>query len=158
MSAAFQLRDVENLLAMMERWAIAELHLNVGDAGIDLVRAAVPLADEAAASPLPYPHEVPSCMPIGENAEALTISASLVGVFHLATRGFSHGAPCVGDEVQAGKVIGMLESMHVLTELPSPVSGTIIAIFGEDGAGVEYGQPLMVIQPIEEDNEYEAIL
>ncbi len=46
--------------------------------------------------------------------------------------------------------------MHVPYDLVSPVSGTIEAILADDDAGVEYGQPLMVICPLEEVGEDEA--
>lgn len=154
MSAAFKVHDVEKLLAMMERWAIAELHLTVGDAAIDLVRNSytVPASHEELPAPVQYEHHL---APVTELFETHTISASLVGIFHLAARAFPHGKPMLGDTVNIGQVIGTLESMHVLTELSSPVSGVIVSLPAEDGTGVEYGQPLLVIQPIEDNNDYE---
>lgn len=156
MSAAFEVHDVEQLLAMMERWAIAELHLTVGDAAIDLLRNSVSAPVYSEEQPLPVVH-YEQVVPAAEILAAHTIAASLVGIFHLAARAFPHGKPLIGDTVQIGQVIGALESMHVLTELCSPICGVIIALPAEDGTGVEYGQPLLVIQPFEENDDYENI-
>ena len=155
MTAAFKVNDVEHLLAMMERWAIAELHLTVGDAAIDLVRNSCTVAPSH--EDLPIHIEYDQSPPVCEEIETHTIFATLVGMLHLATAGFPNGKPDLGDIVHSGQVIGKLESMSVFTELYSPVSGVIISLPVEDNVGVEYGQPLMVIRPLEEDNDYETI-
>ncbi len=153
MTATFQTTDVDELLSLMEQWGVAELHLQLGDATLDLVRALAPAGTAPAAfaaMPTPEPEAVaPPCEPV-------TITAPVVGVFHRATRGFPHGAPQPGDQVQAGQLVGHIELMHVPTDLVSPASGHITTLFVEDGAGVEYGQPLMAIQPFEEVSEDEA--
>lgn len=159
MSEAFQLSDVEELLAVMEQWQVAELHLSVDDGSLDVVRAVPTATSEAmpvASAPTAAGSEA-AAVPSEEPAtEPVTIFAPVVGVFYLATRGFAHGAPTPGDVVQAGQSIGNIELMRIPTELVSPVSGTIEGIMAEDGAGVEYGQPLMVIRPFEEVSEDEA--
>lgn len=141
----------------MEQWDIAELHLTVGDAALDLQRTTA----VAGAGPAPAPvgcvaQSVAAPELEDEAPEPIAIPAPVVGIFHLATRGFAHGGPHPGDQVQAGQVIGNIELMHVPTDLVSPVSGTIEAIMADDGVGVEYAQTLMVIRPFEEVSEDEA--
>ncbi len=156
MAATFQVHDVEELLQLMEQWGIADLHLTVGEATLDLRRAAMvsgeaaPATTPAAPSPAEAP-EAESALP-----EPVAIPAPVVGLFHIAARGFGDGGPQPGDQVQAGQVIGSIELMHVPTDLVSPVSGTVEAVMVEEGAGVEYGQVLMVIRPFEEVSEDEA--
>lgn len=154
MAATFQVHDVEELLQLMEQWGIADLHLTVGEATLDLRRAAVAGAAAPASVVVPHPAEAPEA----ESAlsEPIAIPAPVVGLFHLAARGFGDGGPKPGDQVQAGQVIGSIELMHVPTDLVSPVSGTIEAVMVDEGAGVEYGQALMVIRPFEEVSEDEA--
>lgn len=149
MAPTFQYQDVDELLTLMERWGIVEMHLAVDEAMVDLVRA-VPAALPAAPAAAPLAVAEPA------GAEPVVISAPAVGVFHLAHSGFTHGAPRPGDQIQAGQVIGTIELMRVPNDLVAPVSGTIEAIPVDDGAGVEYGQPLMVIHPFEEVSENEA--
>lgn len=142
----------------MEQWGIAELHLTVGDAALDLQRA---VTSGATVAPLAAPAALAAALAATPEQEdeapsPVPIPAPVVGIFHLATRGFPQGSPQPGDAVQAGQVIGNIELMHVPTDLVSPVSGTIEAIMVDDGAGVEYGQTLMVIRPFEEVSEDEA--
>lgn len=150
MATEIQVSDVEELLSLMEQWGIVEMHLAVDDASLDLVRRVAPAAPPSAVLECPEPAvEEIAATPVPINAPA-------VGVFHLARKGFPQGTPAVGDQVQAGQSIGSIELMHVPNDLVSPVSGTIDSILVEDGAGVEYGQPLMTIRPFEEVSEDEA--
>lgn len=161
MSATFQVSDVEELLHLMERWGVAELHLTVGDATLDLQRAVTLVGSDAAAASAPPVFTMPvtaaDAPELEDEAPAtVTIHAPVVGIFRLAVRGFPASGPVPGAAVQAGQVIGSIELMHVPTDLVSPVSGTIEAILVDEGAGVEYAQPLLVIRPFEEVSEDEA--
>ena len=154
MSTTFQVDEIDELLSLMEQWGIAEMHVTLGEASLDLVRAGQSAASMTAASV--GPAEAAAVASPEEEVELVTITAPVVGVYHLAKRGFPHGAPRVGDAVQAGQIIGIIELMHVPSDLVSPVSGLIEGIFIEDGAGVEYAQPVMSIHPFEEVSEDEA--
>ena len=155
MSESFRVSDVEEILDLMVQWSIAEAHVTLDGAALDLVRlparAELPLE-----APAPLVEAAPEIAPEEEEPETVEIHAPAVGVFHPARTGFPDGAPRAGDQVQAGQTIGAIELMHVPNDLISPVSGIIEEILADDGAGVEYGQPLMVIRPFEEVSEDEA--
>lgn len=158
MSSEFEIHDIEELLSVMEQWGIAEMHLQVEEARLDMVRALPEIAEPAHTSSssvvaTPQGHSATVEQPC---PDLVTIFAPVVGLFRLATHGFPGHTPQPGDQVQAGQTLGMIELMHIPSHLISPVSGVIEGILAEDGAGVEYGQPLMVIQPYEEVNEDEA--
>ncbi len=154
MTTDIQVTDVEEILDLMEQWGIVEVHLAFDGATLDLVRRTAPAAPPVAA---PAEAEVPAGdEPAAVDVAPVPVIAPAVGVFHLARKGFPHGAPAVGDQVQAGQVIGSIELMRVPNDLVSPVSGTIVSILADDGAGVEFGQPLMTIRPFEEVGEDEA--
>ena len=53
----------------------------------------------------------------------------------------------VGSRVAAGDTVCLIEVMKLFTAIESPVSGTVAAIAFEDGAAVEYDQPLIWITP-----------
>ena len=150
--ATFQYDDVNELLTLMERWGIAELHLTVEEASLDLVRA-IPAVPAHA----PHAHDTAAGVELpAAEPELVVVRAPAVGIFHLASRGFRGGAPRPGDQVQAGQIIGTIELMHVPNDLSAPASGIIAEILVDDGAGVEYGQSLMTIRPFEEVSEDEA--
>lgn len=147
MSNAYGVTDVAELLALMERWGIAEVHLTEGDASLDLVRA-VPSgpAMPAGMSAAPCGDGV-AAGGVSVEPEPVVVRAPVVGVFNLARRDFPQGGPLPGDAVRAGQTIGSIELMHVPSDVNAPISGTIEAVMVDDGAGVEYDQPLMVIRP-----------
>lgn len=69
--------------------------------------------------------------------ETHTLTASMVGIFHHLTPPLPYAAL-----VAAGQVIGSIESMKLMNEVLTEYGGRIIETLTEDGAAVEYGQPL----------------
>ena len=53
----------------------------------------------------------------------------------------------VGDEIQAGKVVCIIEAMKLFNEIESEVKGRIVKILVEDASPVEYDQPLFLVEP-----------
>jgi len=76
---------------------------------------------------------------------SLMISAPLVGIFR---QGSVRLAP--GDWVEAGSAVGAIESMKILSPVFAAIDGRIEEILVEDGHPVEYGEPLFLLQPVEE--------
>ena len=53
-----------------------------------------------------------------------------------------------GDEIHIGDAVGIIEAMKMMNEIESEVSGRIARILVKNGQPVEYGQPLMVVEPL----------
>lgn len=85
------------------------------------------LSAEGAAAPLAEPAPEP----------ARTLLAPMVGIFHHA-----EPPPPFGAAVRVGQVIGYIESMKLMNEVLAEEAGQITDVLAEDGAPVEYGQPL----------------
>jgi acetyl-CoA carboxylase biotin carboxyl carrier protein len=75
------------------------------------------------------------------------IVAPMVGTFYRAAK--PDAAPFVneGDRIEAGQTVCILEAMKLFNEIPSEVAGRIVSILAENGAPVEYGQPLFLVDP-----------
>nr|MBA2762648.1 acetyl-CoA carboxylase biotin carboxyl carrier protein [Segetibacter sp.] len=81
------------------------------------------------------------------SANTLTIKSPMIGTFY---RRPSPDKPIfveVGDEVQTGKVVCIIEAMKLFNEIESEVSGTIVKVLVEDASPVEYDQPLFLVEP-----------
>ncbi|KGB80496.1 acetyl-CoA carboxylase, partial [Rhodovulum sp. NI22] len=52
----------------------------------------------------------------------------------------------VGDQVAEGQTVLIIEAMKTMNQIPAPHAGTVKRIFVEDGAPVEFGAPLMIIE------------
>lgn len=80
-----------------------------------------------------------------------TITAPLVGIFH--SWGKPRGAALVhiGDRVKIAQLVGTIQSLNVINEIESPVAGRVVEILVQDSQPVEYGQPLITIDSMEEE-------
>jgi acetyl-CoA carboxylase biotin carboxyl carrier protein len=90
----------------------------------------------AATQPAPTPQE-----------ESLHIVASpIVGTFYRSPSPTTEPFVKLGDTVEAGKTLCIIEAMKLMNEIPSDAGGTIAKVFVENGQPVEYGQPLFGIK------------
>jgi acetyl-CoA carboxylase biotin carboxyl carrier protein len=81
-----------------------------------------------------------------------TISTPLVGTFYRSSSPQSDPYIEIGDEVEEGQVLCIVEAMKVMNEIHSDVAGTINAILVDNGDIVEYGQSLFEIKTKEPDD------
>jgi len=75
------------------------------------------------------------------------ISAPIVGTFYRKPAPDADPFVNVGDRVEKGQVVCIIEAMKLFNEIESEVSGIVRKILVEDGEPVEYGQPLFLIEP-----------
>lgn len=81
-----------------------------------------------------------------------TITSPLVGTFYRSSSPESDPYVEIGDEVEEGQVLCIVEAMKVMNEIHSDVTGTINAILADNSEMVEFGQPLFKISTKEPDN------
>ena len=75
-----------------------------------------------------------------------TIHSSLFGLFHLQLGGGSPPFVSLGQSVEAGQKIGLIEAMKVFSPVLAHRAGRIVAVLAEHGAEVECGQPLFHVE------------
>ncbi len=116
------------------------------------VAVQVPAAPAAPAPAAPAPATAPASAPApaadSDDPAALpgAVTSPMVGTAYLSPE---PGAPAfvkVGDSVSEGQTLLIVEAMKTMNQIPSPTSGTVKRILVEDGAPVEFGAPLMVIE------------
>jgi len=100
-------------------------------------------AREAAASAPPAPPQIAAASdPVDDPG---TITSPMVGTVYLQTE---PGAPAfvnVGSEVEEGDTLVIVEAMKTMNHIPAPRAGKVKRIFVEDGAPVEFGAPLLLL-------------
>lgn len=87
----------------------------------------------------------PAEAPKADNLVA--IKSPMIGTFY---RQAGPGKPLfasVGDEVEAGQVVCIIEAMKLFNEIESEVSGKIVKVLVEDASPVEFDQPLFLVEP-----------
>lgn len=74
------------------------------------------------------------------------VVSPIVGVFYAAPGPEEEPFVKVGERIEAGQVIGIVEAMKLMNEIESDVSGVVTDICVQNGDGVEYGQTLIYVQ------------
>ncbi len=158
------LEEIKQLIQAVIDSGIAELEVQRADDRVFIRRTpkgrvahelGIPSAPAAGHAPNPAPAPAASGgSPAEAAAEALSDSslhiarAPIVGTFYEAA---SPGTPPfvkVGDSVQTGQVLCIIESMKLMNEIEAEVSGAIVSKFVENGHPVEYGEALFAIRPL----------
>jgi acetyl-CoA carboxylase biotin carboxyl carrier protein len=164
------LKELKELIEFLEEKNIAEFELERGDVKVRIKRAgeqtvvhthadprfyAVPPAPAAAPElgAVPVVAVPAHAAPAPAKAEPApeeglhTVKSPIVGTFYEAP---SPGAPPfakVGDTVEMGQVLCIVEAMKLLNEIESDVAGEIVKKLATNGQPIEYGQELFVIRP-----------
>ena len=76
-----------------------------------------------------------------------TVTSPFVGTFYRRPNPDSANYVALNDRVDKGQVLCIIEAMKLMNEIEADLSGTVVGILVEDGAPVEYGQPLFKIAP-----------
>ncbi|UQS84225.1 acetyl-CoA carboxylase biotin carboxyl carrier protein [Bombilactobacillus thymidiniphilus] len=113
-------------------------HLHLSKQDIATIQQSVPAAQPAvAATQVSTKND--------DQGQTPTIKAPLVGIVYLQSAPDQPPFKKVGDQVQKGDVICVIEAMKMMTEVKSEISGTISEILVSDEEVVEYDQPLMKV-------------
>ncbi|MFV2005734.1 MAG: acetyl-CoA carboxylase biotin carboxyl carrier protein [Gammaproteobacteria bacterium] len=150
------IRKVKKLIELLEESGIAEIEINEGEESVRISRyptsgPAMPMQQFAAA---PAPVATPPAPAAAESEDTAdscaisghTVNAPMVGTFYTAA---SPGAPVfckVGDSVNEGDTVCIIEAMKILNQIEADKSGIVKAFLVENAQPVEFGQPLIVIE------------
>jgi acetyl-CoA carboxylase biotin carboxyl carrier protein len=160
--------EIKELIQVVNESGIAELEVFRGDNRVRIRRSHVAATQEfvlppppammappvAAAVGLPTPAVPPAAVPAAVPAAApvpddktVYVKSPIVGTYYEAGSPGSPPFVKVGDRVSAGQVLCIIESMKLMNEIESDVSGTILSTLIQNGRPVEYGEALFAIQP-----------
>ena len=155
-------KELKELIEFLIEKDIAEFELERGDVKVKIKRAGehtvvheraeMPYAvapvtqpGQSAVAPLPVAPPAAPSEPVPEE-NLHTVKSPIVGTFYEAP---SPGAPPfvkVGDTVEVGQVLCIVEAMKLLNEIESDVAGEIVKKMGSNGQPIEYGQELFAIR------------
>lgn len=140
--------EIDAIIAQME-WAAARglstFAVNASGACIQIRRDASFVAPTTSRPAGSLASSAPVAAPIKDSA-AQTIDAPMAGLCHLAGDSDSAVFVSVGDAIEVGQTICMIEAMKVMTAVTATKSGTVKAILVEDGASVDAGAALFEVQ------------
>jgi acetyl-CoA carboxylase biotin carboxyl carrier protein len=146
------LRKLKTLIELVESSGIAELEISEGEERVRITRTAASTQQTYAPAPQPIvaaaaPQAVvPAAEPAKPAvAEGHVVKSPMVGTFYRSASPGSKAFVDVGQTVNSGETLCIIEAMKLLNEIEADQSGVIKAILVENGQPVEFGQPLFVI-------------
>jgi len=153
----FDVRKIRRLVELMKEHELSELDLQQGEVRIQLRRACAvgqPAALTAAPTPMALPPSIAAPPPAAKTPEAAPpktesfafIKSPMVGTFYAASDPDATPFVKVGDHVGPETTICIVEAMKVFNQIPAEIAGKIIAVLVENGAPVEFGQPLFKVE------------
>lgn len=137
--------EIRELVRIASEADITELEVEAGHLRVAIrktPRASAPLPPAAS------PTRTPSAAPLEEpSSHWVPVAAPMVGTFYRAPGPDQPPFVQEGDRVEAGQTLCVIEAMKMFNEIPAEVSGRVVRVLVENGAPVEYGQPLFLIDP-----------
>ena len=147
------LRKIKKLIDLVSESGIAELEITEGEEKVRIsCHGQTPQAMMYSPQQMMYAQgAVPAAAPVAIEApvtaapEGHVVKSPMVGTFY---RSSSPGAKAfveIGQSVNAGETLCIIEAMKLLNEIEADQSGVVKAILVENGQPVEYGEPLFII-------------
>jgi acetyl-CoA carboxylase biotin carboxyl carrier protein len=162
--------EIRELINLAAESGIAELEVQRGDNRVRIRRASFAAPQEIvvahsgytaapAVSPMPVPaNAVPFALPTAPTHEApkempadpglILVKSPIVGTFYESGSPGSPPFVRVGERVQPGKVLCIIESMKLMNEIESETSGIIESKLVMNGQPVEYGEALFAVRAV----------
>ena len=155
------IRKIKKMIELLEKSGVAEIEIREGEETLRIARAmpghptyvTTPVAP-VATSPAAAAPGVAAAPPGPEGAASASravsdehiVTAPMVGTFYSAPSAGAKSFVDLGDEVEMGQVLCIIEAMKMMNQIESEKAGTIKAILVKNGEPVEFGQPLFIIQ------------
>ena len=146
------LRKLKTLIELVENSGIAELELTEGEEHVRISRNVAP--SQQMYAPAPQHHVISAPAPqaaapavAAEPAapEGHVVKSPMVGSFYRAASPGAKAFVDIGQTVNAGDTLCIIEAMKLLNEIETDKGGVVKAILVENGQAVEFGQPLFII-------------
>ena len=157
-------KDIQELIDFISKTGLEEVNIETEEFKIKVKRsndapqileqvtrlqvAAPAPAAVVAHSPAPLA-AAPAAAPAEEesNKNYLEIKSPMIGTFYRMPNPDSPAFVQIGDKVEAGQVVCIVEAMKLFNEIESEVSGTIVKVLIDNSTPVEYDQPLFLVDP-----------
>lgn len=154
----FDVERIRRLVELMNEYGLTEVNLRHGQERIQLRRGAEPMISGPGAAPgVPVPLPSSSSPPAkaspppsteaepAEEKHVVFIKSPMVGTFYASPDPDSPAYVKVGDAVGPETIVCIVEAMKVFNQIPAEVSGRIVGVLVENGAPVEFGQPMFKV-------------
>ena len=142
-------RLIEEMLELMDSRGLVELEMEHQGLRIRLKKASSgptpQLVEYVTGVPQPPAASGPSKP--SDEGRRIIIKSPMVGTFYRAPAPDAPPFAEMGQDLDVGQVVCIIEAMKLMNEIKSEVAGRIVEVLVENGAPVEFGQPLFAVEP-----------
>ena len=155
------IRKIKKLIELLEESGVAEIEIREGEESVRIARQSAAPTVTYLPQPLAAPPaqaakgrsagstktaaELKPAAPTAGAGEHM-VTAPMVGTYYNAPSPGAKQFVEIGDEVQAGQVLCIIEAMKMMNQIESEVGGIVRAMLVKNGEPVEFGQPLFIIE------------
>ena len=144
------IRKVKKLIEMLEASELEEIEIQEGEESVRLVKKrshseASEIIKPSSNTSIPVERSLETSSPLAGHEEGELITSPMVGTFYAAPSPGAKPFVSVGDEINEGDVVCIVEAMKMMNEIKSDFSGKVTAIMVENAEPVEFGQSLFLI-------------
>lgn len=148
------IRKVKKLIELLEESGIAEIEIKEGEESVRISRQGQNQGQSFApqqftpAPVAPTPVTTPTVVsePVSEIPSGHQVTSPMVGTFYRSATPGAKPFTDVGQQVNAGETLCIVEAMKMLNQIEADKSGKVVAILVENGQPVEYGQAMFIIE------------
>jgi len=158
------IRKIKKMIELLEESGIAEIEINEGEESLRIARVlpgqpttTYVSSPQVLQPPVGLPPAAPSAPPAPSGSGAPppppspgvgehVVTAPMVGTYYSAPTPGAKQFVEIGEEVEVGQVLCIIEAMKMMNQIESEKAGKVKAIMVKNGEPVEFGQPLFIIQ------------
>lgn len=161
------LKEIQQLIKFVSNSGVDEVDIEQGDFKISIKKMAPkevvsypqPMQQQATQMPAPQPAQylqpaapqpetaATAGSPAGANTNLIEVRSPMIGTFYRSPSPDKPSFINVGDDIQVGDVLCIVEAMKLFNEIESEVAGKIVKVLVDDASPVEYDQPLFLVEP-----------
>ena len=146
-------KELKEIIALMNEHGLVEIELEREGTKVRIRKAAAGAGAEAVVVERMIPARAAGPGPAGEpegpaKAAGLEVKSPMVGTFYRAPAPDAPPFIEVGQQVEVGQVLCIIEAMKLMNEIKSEVRGRVVQIPVENAQPVEFGQVLFVLEPL----------
>lgn len=156
------LSEIQDLIKFVSKAGVSEVEIEQKDFKIIIksevkskkddqpiiVQAAAPQVVQAApVAAIPAAAPAAPAPAASDDSKYITVKSPMIGTFYRSSSPDKDAFVQVGDSIQKGSPVCIIEAMKLFNEIESEVSGKIVKVLVDDASPVEYDQPLFLVDP-----------
>lgn len=160
------LNEIQDLIKFVAKSGVTEVEIEQKDFKITIkseskkadspiiVQATAPVMAPQIAAPVantpvatPVAESAPVTTAAGDDSKYITVKSPMIGTFYRSSGPDKEPFVSVGQSINKGDTLCIIEAMKLFNEIEAEISGKIVKVLVDDSSPVEYDQPLFLVDP-----------